>query len=34
VVVEDDGRVLFLPDIYDHDKLLDQALRPVRPSQA
>ncbi len=28
VIVEDDGRVLFLPDIYDHDKPLDQALRP------
>ena len=34
VVVEDDGRVLFLPDIYDHDKPLDQALRPGRASQA
>ncbi len=34
VIVEDDGRVLFLPDIYEHDKPLDQALRPGRASQA
>ena len=26
-LVEDDGRVFFLPDIYGHDRVLDRALR-------
>jgi murein L,D-transpeptidase YcbB/YkuD len=31
VTAEDDGRVLFLPDIYDHDRTLDQVLRSGHP---
>lgn len=34
VIAEDDGRVLFLPDIYDLDRTLDQALRSGRPAPA
>ena len=31
-IVKNDGRIYFFPDIYGHDKLLDEALRQHTPA--